>query len=171
MHVYILPQTPLPSRLPHNIEQNSTCYTVDFCWSPFIVHLKLSQHFKLAIPWYKIFLVLKIKKRNQAIKKGVSTLNLEKNQHPAEMILLPLFQPWGLVSFVCLNCGMFQVPASAPFGCRVTGDGWFDLTVSSPRMWVAHDGARTIAPVGCLPLFPGPSRDHFSPPSQFGRNA
>lgn len=79
-------------------------------------------------------------------------MNLEKNQHPAEMILLPLFQPRGLVSFVCLNCGMFQVPASAPFGCRVTGDGWFDLTVSSLRMWVAHDGARTIAPVGCLPF-------------------
>ena len=26
--VSILPQTPLPSRLPHNIEQNSLCYTI-----------------------------------------------------------------------------------------------------------------------------------------------
>ena len=27
IHVFILPQTPLPSRLPHNIEQSSLCYT------------------------------------------------------------------------------------------------------------------------------------------------
>ena len=26
------PPTPLPSRLPHNIEQSSMCYTVDPCW-------------------------------------------------------------------------------------------------------------------------------------------
>ena len=32
MHVSILPQTPLPSRLPHNIEQSSMCYTVSPCW-------------------------------------------------------------------------------------------------------------------------------------------
>ena len=25
-------QTPLPSRVPHNIEQSSLCYTVDPCW-------------------------------------------------------------------------------------------------------------------------------------------
>ena len=31
-YVSILPQTPLPSRLPHNIEQNSLCYTVGPCW-------------------------------------------------------------------------------------------------------------------------------------------
>ena len=43
IRVSILPQAPLPSRLPHNIEQNSTCYTIDFCWSPFTVHLKLSH--------------------------------------------------------------------------------------------------------------------------------
>ena len=27
MHVPILSQTPLPSRLPHNIEQSALCYT------------------------------------------------------------------------------------------------------------------------------------------------
>ena len=32
MHVSILPQTPLPSRLPHSIEQSSLCYTVCSCW-------------------------------------------------------------------------------------------------------------------------------------------
>ena len=32
IRVLILPQTPLPSRLPHNIEQGSLCYTVDPCW-------------------------------------------------------------------------------------------------------------------------------------------
>ena len=32
MHVSILPQTPLTSRLPHNIEQSSLCYRVGPCW-------------------------------------------------------------------------------------------------------------------------------------------
>ena len=32
MHVPILSQTPLPFRLPHNIEQSSMCYTVGPCW-------------------------------------------------------------------------------------------------------------------------------------------
>ena len=32
IHGSILPQTPLPSRLPHHIEQNCLCYTVDPCW-------------------------------------------------------------------------------------------------------------------------------------------
>ena len=32
IHASILPQAPLPSRLPHNIEQSSLCYTVGPCW-------------------------------------------------------------------------------------------------------------------------------------------
>ena len=32
IHVSILPQTPLTSRLPHNIEQSSMGYTVVPCW-------------------------------------------------------------------------------------------------------------------------------------------
>ena len=32
MHVSVLPQTPVPSRLPHNIEQSSLCYTIGPCW-------------------------------------------------------------------------------------------------------------------------------------------
>ena len=32
VHVSILFQTPLPSRLPHNIEQSSMCCTVGPCW-------------------------------------------------------------------------------------------------------------------------------------------
>jgi len=32
IHVSIVLQTPLPSRLPHNIEQSSMCYTVGPCW-------------------------------------------------------------------------------------------------------------------------------------------
>ena len=31
IHESILPQTPLPSRLPHNIEQSSLCYAVSPC--------------------------------------------------------------------------------------------------------------------------------------------
>ena len=30
-HIFICPQTSLPSRLPHNIEQSSMCNTVEFC--------------------------------------------------------------------------------------------------------------------------------------------
>ena len=36
IHVSILPQTPLPSRLLHNIEQSSLCYTVGPCWLSFL---------------------------------------------------------------------------------------------------------------------------------------
>ena len=32
IHVPILPDTPLPIRLPHHIEQNFLCYTVGPCW-------------------------------------------------------------------------------------------------------------------------------------------
>ena len=32
IHVSTLPQTPRPSRLLHNIEQSSLCYTVGPCW-------------------------------------------------------------------------------------------------------------------------------------------
>ena len=32
IHVSILPETPLPSRLPHNIEQSFMCCTVGSCW-------------------------------------------------------------------------------------------------------------------------------------------
>ena len=31
IHVSMFPQTPLPSRLPNNIEQSSTCFTVGPC--------------------------------------------------------------------------------------------------------------------------------------------
>ena len=31
-HTSILPHSPLPSKLPHNIEQSSVCYTVGSCW-------------------------------------------------------------------------------------------------------------------------------------------
>ena len=51
-HVFILPQTPLSSRLPRNTEQSSMCYTVGPCWlsilnvtvqTPFLMHRFLSQ--------------------------------------------------------------------------------------------------------------------------------
>ena len=32
IHVSILPQTPLPSRLAHNIEQSPMCHTTGPCW-------------------------------------------------------------------------------------------------------------------------------------------
>ena len=32
VHVSSLPQTPLPSRLAHNIEQSTTHYTIGLCW-------------------------------------------------------------------------------------------------------------------------------------------
>ena len=36
VHVSILPQTPLPSSLPHNIEQTYLCYRVGTCWPSII---------------------------------------------------------------------------------------------------------------------------------------
>ena len=35
IHDSILPETPLPYRLPHNIELSSMCYTVDLVGYPF----------------------------------------------------------------------------------------------------------------------------------------
>ena len=32
MHVSVLPQTPLPSRPAHHLEQSFLCYTVGPCW-------------------------------------------------------------------------------------------------------------------------------------------
>ena len=42
IHISILPQTPLPSRLPHIIEQSSLCYTVGPCWL-FILNLTMCR--------------------------------------------------------------------------------------------------------------------------------
>ena len=36
IHVSIFPQTPLPSWLPHNVEQSSMYYTVGPCWLPIL---------------------------------------------------------------------------------------------------------------------------------------
>ena len=53
IHVFILPKTPLLSRLPHNIEQSSICYTIGPCWLSIlntamyctsIVHSKLPNY-------------------------------------------------------------------------------------------------------------------------------
>ena len=41
IHVSILPQTPLPSRLPHNIEQSSPCIQKDLAGYPFKIYLLL----------------------------------------------------------------------------------------------------------------------------------
>ena len=52
-HVSILPQTPLPSRLPHNIEQSCLCCTVGPFWLSILntaVCLCPSQTPKLSLP-------------------------------------------------------------------------------------------------------------------------
>ena len=45
-----LPQTPLPSRLPHNIEQSSTCYssTVSPCW----LSVFNTARYTCRLPWW-----------------------------------------------------------------------------------------------------------------------
>ena len=45
IHVSILPQTPLPSRLPHNIEQGSLCYIEGPCWLSILNMSVPSQYF------------------------------------------------------------------------------------------------------------------------------
>ena len=44
IHVFLLLQTPLPSRLPHIIEQNSLCYTVGPCWSFFPFRYQMTRY-------------------------------------------------------------------------------------------------------------------------------
>ena len=55
IHVSIFPKTPLSSRLPHNIEQSSLCYTVGPCWLPILnipVHSQLPTiPFPHPSPW------------------------------------------------------------------------------------------------------------------------
>ena len=41
IHISILPQIPLPSRLPHNIEQSSLCYTL------LVIHFKYNSMYIL----------------------------------------------------------------------------------------------------------------------------
>ena len=43
IYVSILPQTPLPSRLPHNTEQSAMCYTVGRSF--LVIHVKYSREF------------------------------------------------------------------------------------------------------------------------------
>ena len=73
-HVFILPQTPLSSRLPHNAQQSSMCYTVGPCWlsilnvtvqTPFLTHHCLSQSL---FPYYicHSFFIEKVKESEVA---------------------------------------------------------------------------------------------------------
>ena len=57
-HVSIFPQTPLPSSLPHSIEQSSLCYTIGPCWISTLniaVYISpvqlLSRVWLFATPW------------------------------------------------------------------------------------------------------------------------
>ena len=52
IQVSILPQTPLPPRLTHNIEQSSLCYTVGPCWlSIYNLVTVLTIAPRLLCPW------------------------------------------------------------------------------------------------------------------------
>ena len=53
IYIPILPQTPLPSRLPQNIEQSSLCYTVGPCWVSILnvaMHMCSFQSPELSLP-------------------------------------------------------------------------------------------------------------------------
>ena len=50
MHVSILLQTPLPSRLPHNIDQSSICYTAGHCWLS-ILNIAVCRCPSLTVPF------------------------------------------------------------------------------------------------------------------------
>ena len=51
IHVSILPQTLLPSRLPHNYEQSSLCYTGGPCWLS-ILNIAQCVHVDSKLPNY-----------------------------------------------------------------------------------------------------------------------
>ena len=44
MHVSILPQSPLPSKLPHNTEQSSLCHIVGPCWLFILNRARVHDH-------------------------------------------------------------------------------------------------------------------------------
>ena len=50
-HVSILPQTPLPSRLPRNIKQSSLCYTKGPCWLS-VLNIAVRVHGDSKLPNY-----------------------------------------------------------------------------------------------------------------------
>ena len=60
-HVSFLPPNPLPSRLPHNTEQSSLCYTVSPCW------LSILNQNILDVNNYKYFLNLEKCERKQIL--------------------------------------------------------------------------------------------------------
>ena len=45
IHVSLLPQTPLTSQLPHNIDQSSLCYTICPCWLSILIIAVGTQHY------------------------------------------------------------------------------------------------------------------------------
>ena len=47
-HVSILPQTALPSKLPHDIEQSSSCSTAGPCWFPILIQQCVHAHPKFS---------------------------------------------------------------------------------------------------------------------------
>ena len=86
IHISILPQTPLPSRLPHNIEQNSMYFIVGPCWLSILNILIYYSLFWLFfyqgdlnssheyITW--LFLVLSFITINNLIKLFLQSFNL-----------------------------------------------------------------------------------------------
>ena len=106
IHVSILSQTSLPSRLPHNIEQSSLCYTVGPCWLS-ILNIAVQPSFWTVgtEPILKLILITIFP------KYGVSStcekpVILEVQMHAVSVFNLPP-APEILLSQYCLNPPIF----------------------------------------------------------------
>ena len=77
IHVSILSQTSLPSRLPHNTEQSSLCYTVGPCWFSILNMAVCACQPKLPSPHPKGILSFE-----HQSKKSLPTFRLDPTLHP-----------------------------------------------------------------------------------------
>ena len=75
IQVSILPQIPLPSKLPHNIEQSSLCYAMHPCWLS-ILHSFLGSKTKHVVKHQKITASHKMKKKKSQINSDFSDVHL-----------------------------------------------------------------------------------------------
>ena len=98
MHVSILPQTPLPSRLAHNIEQCSMGYTIDPCWLP-ILNIAVctwpSQSPSLSLPPGNHVSFLSLWVREQVLKEFWT---LGKSESESLSVVSDSLWPHGLYS-------------------------------------------------------------------------
>ena len=124
IHVSFLPQTPLPSRLPHNIEQSSLCYIVGLCWLSILnteVYTCLSRIACHKGPFNNILILILIWESHhvrvaskiliKTNERWLPTMILSQNYKTtlALLLLLLIFKNWHIIDL--LYCVSFRCTA------------------------------------------------------------